>query len=74
MVNVCTSRTELYTTSLLRRTRVTVTEEVLHVTEEVLHVTEEVLHVTEEVLHVTEDKVCFFLFIALCRMQNPTGG
>ena len=30
--------------------------------------------VTEKVLLVVEDKVCFFLFIALRRMQNPIGG
>ena len=30
--------------------------------------------VTAEMFLVTEDKVCFFLFIALCWMQNPTGG
>ncbi len=51
-----------------------VTEELLLVTEEVLLVTEELLLVTENSCIVTEDKGCFFLFIALCWMQNPIGG
>ena len=44
-------------------------------------VTEERILVTEEVFLVMEGRVScrrgqglFFLFIALCRMQNPTGG